>query len=124
MKIAQYSIFAIVALLTACTTPSERRIGLPFINEQSNKTSKEIAICIGEKWESTQPFLTFSSPPVNTSMRTNGYTVAVTGNAFAGSHVTLVLADIFDYQQGSQIKYYKPAGGGYGDYDKAVMECK
>lgn len=114
----------IVAItLCACATPNDRRRGLPDINEQSSRPSKDVAICIADKWENTKPFLTFSSPPVNTSMKANGYSIIVMGRNGFGEQNTLVLADIIDYQQGSFVKYYKMGGGGFGDYDEAVRSC-
>lgn len=109
--------------LSACATPNERRQGVPDINEQSNRASKDIAICIADKWENTKPFLAFSSLPVNTSMKANGYSIAVTGTNGFGETNTVALVDILDYQHGSFIKYYKMSGGGFGDYDEAVKSC-
>lgn len=111
----------LIMLLTACATPNERRQGLPDINVPSNKPSKEVALCIADKWENIRPFLVFSSLSINTSIKTNGYTVTGTGS---GSTNTIVLVDILDYQQGSYIKYYKMGGGGFGDYDEVVKQCQ
>lgn len=122
MRLNKYAII-IAIVLSACATPNDRRQGVPDINMQSNKTSKEVALCIADKWENTRPLLVFSSPPVNTNIRANGYSVAATMTNQFGSTNTIALVDILDYQQGSFIKYYKMGGGGYGDYDKAVMIC-
>ena len=68
--------------------------------------------------------MAFSSPPVNTSIRVNGYSITATDINAMGSTWTITLADVTEVNAESTTKYYKMAGGGFGDYDQAVKECQ
>lgn len=115
----------IAVLLTACTTPAERRMQRPELDLTSPKPSRDVAVCIADKWENTKQFMGFSSDPVNTGMKPNGYSVSVTGSNLYRNHTTLTLADVTDRQpSGSATKYYKAYGGGFGDYDEVVKQCQ
>jgi hypothetical protein len=114
----------IAIALTGCATLSDRRSNPPDIVTFSKKSAKEVALCISEKWESTKPFLAFSSPQVNTSIRTNGYSITATDISPMGSTWTITVADVTEVNSESTTKYYKMGGGGFGDYDQAVKECQ
>lgn len=118
-----FTLFIPVAL-AGCATPSDRRNNPPDIVASSNKSAKEVALCISEKWENTKPFMAFSSPSVNTNIRANGYSITATDISAMGSTWTITLADVTEINANSETKYYKMAGGGFGDYDKAVKECQ
>jgi hypothetical protein len=122
MKLLFTLLVAIV--LTGCATPSDRRSNPPDIDTSSKKSAKDVALCISEKWESTKPFMAFSSPQVNTSIRANGYSITATDINGMGSTWTITLADVTEVNSESATKYYKMGGGGFGDYDKAVKECQ
>jgi hypothetical protein len=115
---------ALVLILSGCATPAERRKQAPDLDLVSNKTAKEVTICIAEKWENTKPFMAFSSPPVNTNMRSNGFSITVTDINRMGSTSVIALADIIETESSSNTKYYKMAGGGFGDYDAIVKLCQ
>jgi hypothetical protein len=118
-----FSLFVAIAL-SSCATPADRRINLPDIVTSSKKSAKEVAICIAEKWENTKPFMGFSSPPVNTTLKLNGYSITATATNLVGSTSTVALADVTENQLESTTKYYKMGGGGFGDYDQVVKECQ
>ena len=120
----RFVIALLVLIASACTTPAERRAQSPNLDLTSSKPAKDVAICIAEKWQNTRPFMTLSSPPVNTNMRVNGFSVTVTDTNRMGSTNTIALADITETQNTSGTKYYKMAGGGFGDYDEAVKLCQ
>jgi hypothetical protein len=90
----------------------------------SKKSAKEIAICISDKWENTKPSMAFSIPPVNTSLKANGYSITATITNIVGSTFTIALVDITETKTESTTKYYKMWGAGLGDYDQAVNECQ
>ena len=114
----------VAIVLTGCATPSDRRNNPPDIVTSSKKSAKEVALCISEKWENSKPFMAFSSPPVNTSIRANGYSITATDINAMGSTWTITLADVTEVNTESTTKYYKMAGGGFGDYDQAVKACQ
>jgi hypothetical protein len=116
-----FSLFVAIAL-SSCATPADRRKNPPDIVTSSKKSAKEVAICIAEKWENTKPFMGFSSPPVNTTLKLNGYSITATNTNNVGSTNTFALADVTENQLGSTTKYFKMGGGGFGDYDQVVKE--
>ena len=111
--------------LSGCATPSDLRKKTPSLDMTSKRTAKEVALCIAEKWENTKPFMSLSSPPVNTNIRSNGYSIIVTNIALASSNA-VALADVTEIEMASATRYYKlwGSGSGYGDYDQAVIECQ
>jgi len=117
-------IVAMSILLIGCSTPAIRRNSQPDIMTNSKKSAKEIAICISDKWENTKPSMAFSIPPVNTSLKANGYSITATITNIVGSTFTLVLADVTENQLESITTYYKMGGGGLGNYDQAVNDCQ
>lgn len=66
----------------------------------------------------------FSNPQVNTRIRENGYAITATDHNLVGSTWTITLADVTEVNAESVTKYYKMAGGGFGDYDQAVKDCQ
>ena len=118
-----FSLFIAIGL-SGCATPADRRQNPPDIVTSSKKSAKEVAICIAEKWENAKPFMGFSSPPVNTNLKLNGYSIMATDRALAGNTSTFALADVIENQLESTTKYYKMGGGGFGDYDQAVKDCQ
>ena len=117
-------ILLITIVVAACASPAERRNQAPNLDLSSSKSAKDVAICIAEKWENTRPFMALSSPPVNTNIRAQGFSITVTDTNRMGSTNTIALADISEKQAASDTKYYKMAGGGFGDYDDAVKQCQ
>jgi hypothetical protein len=112
------------ALLTGCATPSDRRQNLPDLDLVSKKTAKQVALCIADRWENTKPFMAFTSPPINTSMKLDGYSITATNINHLGGTSTIILADVTEMQLESSTKYYKMSGGGFGAYDEAVIQCQ
>jgi len=114
----------LIALLAACATPADRRSQRPDLNLFSEKSAKEVAICIADKWENSKPFFALSSIPVSTSMKPNGYAITATTTATAGNTNTIALVDIIEIDNQVQIKYYRQSASGLGDYDDAVTACQ
>lgn len=113
-----------IILLTGCATPADRRSSPPDIVTSSKISAKEVAICIADKWEDTKPFGMFTSPQVNTSLKSNGYSITAINIGGFGNTMTIALADVTENQLESITKYFKMWGGGLGDYDKAVQDCQ
>lgn len=113
-----------VLIIAGCATPADRRSNPPDIVTFSKKSAKEVAICIADIWENTKPFMQFSSPQVNTSLKLNGYSIIVTNIGGFGNTLTIALADVTENQLESITKYYKMDFAGAGNYDQAVNECQ
>jgi hypothetical protein len=109
--------------LAGCATPADRRKQPPNIETSSNKSAKEVTVCIADKWENFKS-LGFPLPPVNTSIKANGYSVMVAGTSALGISNTFILVDVLENQSGSTTKFYKANGPGYGDLDRAVKDCQ
>ena len=118
-----FSLFIAIGL-SGCATTADLRKKPPALDMTSKKSAKEVALCIAEKWENTKPFMGLSSPPVNTNIRPDGYSITATDINWMGSSSTVTLADVTETKTESATRYYKQGGGGFGDYDQAVIECQ
>lgn len=117
---------SMLALLTGCTiNPADLRKQKPNLELTSSKTSKQVAICIADKWENTTAVGALSSPPVNMRITSEGYSIIVYNppNGFGGA-APISIADISDTPSGASSIYYRPSIIGFGRFEDAVKQCQ
>lgn len=121
------TLIALSALMAACATPDEirKRPKALSLSLTSDKTSKQVAICISDKWESTSSFGSGGPLPINTSMKNDGYTIIATARNLLQTWPELIV-DVRDSSigPGSTTKYYKGGLPGYGPFDEVVKQCQ
>lgn len=118
MKIQFVLTAGALAFLFGCATPRDMRNEEPTASYTSAKPSKNVAICIADKWENGGAFGT----AVQVAMRptVTGYTAAwVTGIDGVGLFV-----DIDDVPPGSRTRLFKHGIIGIGSFQDSVSSCQ
>lgn len=109
----------LASFLYGCASPSEMRKGEPFLNLNSPKSAKSVAICVSDKWENLGIFNT--TIPVTMRLTSNGFTVSVFN---ATTSQTNFLLDITETTGGSNSLYFKGINALGDSFDDAVRGCQ
>ena len=102
--------------LLSCINPREARERGVVATYTSNKTAKEVAVCVATSWESDY----FFANQVNMRPTNTGYTLQVQN----GLGSTFVVLDVDETNTGSISKYYKGIVFGEEKWDKSVVSCQ
>lgn len=116
MTSQRYTAICLIAvLLSACASPQYARGKGPVAFYTSDKTAKQVAICVASAWESAGPGTT----PVNLRPSETGYTLML-----VGGRNTQVILDVDDVENGSTSSYYKGIAFGIAELGKGVLACQ
>lgn len=90
-------IITIVFLLGGCASSASLRENAPTLQQKSLHSAKDVAVCIGEKWEKMQGY----NAHVSMMIIKSGYSVELRGEG--GTVGTIVVADISDAPSGGSM---------------------
>jgi hypothetical protein len=110
---------ALAMLLAGCATPSDMRSAPPSAEYRSDRPSKDVAICIADRWESSGGL--GATVPIKMRPTSTGYTVSVRNDAWGH---TAMMVDVDDNGPGARTTYFKQLVLGEGAFDKIVAECQ
>jgi hypothetical protein len=106
-------------LVAGCATPADMRARKPDFEAHSNRSAKEIAICVADRWENSGPF--GGSIPVTLRPTETGFTVSWRNEVLGH---TGMLVDIDEVSSGTRTRFFKSAVLGEEKYLVAVQECQ
>ena len=116
--IATASLVIIAVGLSGCVTTEDLRAKKALIDVSSSKPSREIAVCITERWKGSGIF--GMKMDVDNAILADGYAVSV-----KHQQVVQMLADVREAGTGSTTKFYKPGFvAATGKFESAVRDCQ